>query len=191
MKDESNLALANINGTLVEVDKDICSLIETLNNNGHTTYFSCSSHPKLKKHSGYIMLEYKKDTFDMFMSILDNIGDKSNFNLQLEIEINKQTELHKKHTDIQIDKALLFRFRSTNTDNYKLVLEMFKFIEEFVIKYSLPRVIVVNDRFVYIANLKDVKIGDIVDFDSDKKGTVMNITDGLPTLLYIINQDKK
>ncbi len=134
MKDESNLALANINGYPVTVDKDICSLIEILNNNGHTTYFSCSSHPKLKNHNGYIMLEYTKETFDMFMDILDNIGDKYNFHLQLLIEIRKRTELHKKHTDIQIDKVLIFRFKCINTDNYKLVLEMFKFIEEFIIK---------------------------------------------------------
>lgn len=126
MKDK---VLKEINGELVELDNDIADLIVKLNENDYTTYFSCSSHPKLKDHNGYIMFEYKKETFDMLMDTLDNICDEIIFYLQLEIEISKLTKLHVMRLDIQADKVLVFRFRCTNTNKYKLVLEMFKHIE--------------------------------------------------------------
>ncbi len=79
------------------------------------------------------MLEYKKDTFDMFMDILDNIGSNYNSQLKICLEICKHRDVFREST-IEIDKALILRFKCNNTDNYKLVLEMFKFIEEFIIK---------------------------------------------------------
>ena len=184
MKDECNLVLANIKGESVMVDKDICSLIETLNENGFNTYFSCSSHPKLKDHNGYMMFEYTERTYKFLMDIIDTIGAEINKRLCLLIEIDKYLEKCPE-SDISIDKALIFRFKCSNPENYDLVLKMFKFMEDKILNTKTPKVCLVNGRFVYIRQINDCVVSDLLEFSNRRVGVVISISNGYNTVMIL------
>ena len=75
----------------------------------------------------------RKKQLELDDSVISHVTSRDGTDIDIDIDIDIEVDTDKE-LDKEIDKVLILRFKCINTDNYKLVLEMFKFIEEFIIK---------------------------------------------------------